>query len=118
MSTEWEVITRLDSTSGLSLSKLHATTDPDSSMHCLSVPACFALFFGILANWSLAEENESELTADQFVVNAASLYANGKCSGKASARFVNKPLKARKTLEEFLTHSRETLVTPASFPPF
>ena len=47
-------------------------------MHCLRVPACFAVLFGIVAVCSLAEETESDLTADEFVVNAASLYANGK----------------------------------------
>src|SRR5215207_6088684 len=78
MPAEWEVITRFDSTSGLSLSKLHATTDAHSSMHCLRVPACFAVVLGIVATCSLAEETESELTADEFVVNAASLYANGR----------------------------------------
>jgi tetratricopeptide (TPR) repeat protein len=83
MPAELEVITRLDSTSGLSLSKLHATTDQHSSMHCLRVPACFAVFFGVVATWSLAEETESELTADEFVVNAGSLYANGKYSEAA-----------------------------------
>jgi TolA-binding protein len=68
----------LDSTSGLSLSKLHATTDAHSSMLCLRLPACFAVVLGIVATWSFAEETESELTADEFVVNAASLYANGR----------------------------------------
>jgi TolA-binding protein len=47
-------------------------------MHCLRVPACFAVVLGIVATWSLAEETESEFTADEFVVNAASLYANGR----------------------------------------
>ena len=52
-------------------------------MHCLRVPACFALLFGFVATWSLAEENDSELTADEFVVNAASLYAKGRYSEAA-----------------------------------
>ena len=47
-------------------------------MHCLRLPACFAVVLGIVATWSFAEETESELTADEFVVNAASLYANGR----------------------------------------
>ena len=48
------------------------------------MPACFALFLGIVATWSLAKENESELTADEFVVNAASLYANDTFSETSS----------------------------------
>ncbi len=50
-------------------------------MHCLRVPAAFAVFLGVLAIWSLAEE--SELTADEFVVNAASFYENGRYSEAA-----------------------------------
>jgi hypothetical protein len=52
-------------TSGLSLSKLHATTAAHSPMHCQ--PALPSLC--IVATWSLAEETESELTADEFVIN-------------------------------------------------
>lgn len=91
MSAELEVITLLDSTSGLSLSKLHATTDAHSSMQCLRVPVCFAVLFGIVATWSLAEETEGELTADEFVVNAASLYANARYSEAAELyrRFID-----------------------------
>ena len=52
-------------------------------MHCLRVPVCLAILFGIVATWSLAEETERELTADEFVVNAASLYANARYSEAA-----------------------------------
>jgi TolA-binding protein len=48
-----------------------------SSMHCLHVRACFAIFFGIFAASSLAGETDGDLTADELAVKAASLYANG-----------------------------------------
>ena len=60
-------------------------------MQCLRVPVCFAVLFGIVATWSLAEETEGELTADEFVVNAASLYANARYSEAAELyrRFID-----------------------------
>ncbi len=46
-------------------------------MHCLPFRACFAVIFGLVAAWSFAEEIEGDLTADELIVNASSLYANG-----------------------------------------
>jgi TolA-binding protein len=47
-------------------------------MHCLRLRACFVIFFGLSAACLLAAENEGDLTADELVVSASSLYANGK----------------------------------------
>jgi tetratricopeptide (TPR) repeat protein len=55
-------------------------------MRCLNVRVCFAIFLGICASCSLGEgaEGDQDLTADELVVNAASLYAKGKYNEAAS----------------------------------
>jgi len=49
-------------------------------MHCFGVRVCLVILFGIYAGCSLAQKaaDNQDLTADELMVNAASLYAHGK----------------------------------------
>src|SRR5262245_43290840 len=50
----------------------------NSSMHCLRLRACLAIFLGLVAAFAPAEDVVTDLTADELIVKATALYANEK----------------------------------------
>jgi hypothetical protein len=64
-------------------------------MHRFGVRVCFAIFFGIFAGCSFAQNaaDNQDLTADELAVNASSLYAQGKYAEAAKLYRVRRGLR-------------------------